>query len=455
MENKSFGSRLRQLRTQMGLTQPELAIGIASVSHISLIEASKRQPSDEIIAKLATRLNVSIELLKDGPDTTSNQSRRKDFLFAEMAFKNGDAEFAAKLIRKFLAESIVIADSEFEVKSRYLLAQSLEMLGDLENAKSELQKAIAIADGAGLPLQVIEMTIDLSRYARQAGDFVTALELVESSQKRVPLELQNSATYARLLSSAIAIHYLRGDYIRAFDLSSSALEIFDDQSSPQSRASILWNASLAADAMQDTESALMLAQRAAGLFSESDDARAEGKLRISIAWLLNRQSPPDVKAARAQLVRSRKLLTDTGVAMEIVNLNIEQARVEWLSGDYEKALEISTLALSQIEPDEDRLLRAEAYLLVARSQISLGKVVESSMNLSAARTSLSSMEPSRQNALAWRELGDIYSGLGYLDEAIAAYREALHDAGVPASPIAFSEAERADEEVLMRGLENN
>ncbi|MEI6216224.1 MAG: helix-turn-helix transcriptional regulator [Actinomycetes bacterium] len=455
MENESFGSRLRQLRTKMGLTQPELANGITSASHISLIEAGKRQPSEEIVSKLAMRLSVSVGLLKDGPDSSSNQARRKDFLFAEMALKNGDAEFAANLIRKYLNELIGTTDSEFEVKSRYLLAQSLEMLGDLENAKSELQKAIAIADGAGLPLQVIEMTIDLSRYARQAGDFVTALELVEAAQKRVPLELQNSATYARLLSSAIAIHYLRGDYIRAFDLSSSALEIFDEKTSPQARASILWNASVSADAMQDTATALMLAQRAAGLFSEADDSRAEGRLRVTIAWLFNRQSPPDVKEARAQLFRAAQLLVESGTAVDISNMNIEQARVEWLSGNYEGALEISTSALDRMGSDHDRLQRAEAYLLVARSQISLGKVVESSMNLSAARTSLSSMEPSRQNALAWRELGDIYSGLEYLNEAIAAYREALHDAGVPASPIAFSEAERAKEDVLLRGLENN
>ena len=52
METQTFGGRLRQLRIEAGLTQPELAFGITSVSHVSLIESNKRQPSDEIVLKL-------------------------------------------------------------------------------------------------------------------------------------------------------------------------------------------------------------------------------------------------------------------------------------------------------------------------------------------------------------------------------------------------------------------
>ena len=69
------------------------------------------------------------------------------------------------------------------------------------------------------------------------------------------------------------------------------------------------------------------------------------------------------------------------------------------------------------------------------------------MNLLAAKGSLLGMEPSRQNALAWRELGDIYSGLLYLEDAIDAYRQALQEAGVAASPLAFSDLKNAQKGV--------
>ncbi len=453
MEIETFGGRLHQLRVKAGLTQPELASGIASVSHISLIEANKRKPSGEIILKLANRLEVALEFLREGPNFTSNQIRRKDYIFAEMSFKSGDAKFAQTLLEKVIRESPSAIDMEFDVKVRFLYAQTFEKLGDLETAAKEIQNAISLAESAGLALQVIEMTIALSEYARESGDFVTALELIEKAEKAVPPQLQKSAAYARLLSSAIAIHYLRGDYIRANDLSQKAMAVFDDQTDPVARASIYWNASMAADALQDSAQALLLAQRAAGLFSEADDASAEGTLRIAIAWLLTRQIPPDVENARAQLDLARVLLAEYGTTVEFTYYQIELARVEWLSGNYEESLEISTLAIATTDPMKNCLQRADAYLLSARAQISLGREAESSMNLLAARSSLLEMQSSRQNALAWRELGDIYAGLGYLESAIDAYREALQEAGVPASPLALSEFERTKEEIGFRDLD--
>jgi len=123
------------------------------------------------------------------------------------------------------------------------------------------------------------------------------------------------------------------------------------------------------------------------------------------------------------------------------------ARVEWLSGDYEKSLETIKSAIANTDPSKDLLQRADAYLLAARAEISLGRQAESEMNLLAAKGSLLGMETSRQNALAWRELGDIYSGLGFLEDAIDAYRQALQEAGVAASPLAFSDLKIAEKGV--------
>ncbi len=447
MEKLTFGERLRHLRVNADLTQPELAQDITSVSHISLIESNKRQPSDEIVTKLANRLGVPVEYLRYGPEAESNQSRRKDYLFAEISFKNGDFAFAQTLLEKVVKQTSLPTDAEFEVQARILYAQTFEKSGDLDAAANEVKTAIDLAQSAGLPLQVIEMTITLSKYARESGDLVTALELLEQAEKAVPAQLQKSATYARLLSSKIGIHFLRGDFIRAYDISKAAMAIFDDQTDPIARASIYWNASLAADAIQDPSQALLLAQRAAGLFSESEDSKEEGSLRVAIAWLLTRQTPPDIEGARGQLDRAGVLLKEHGSAVDLTYLQTELARIEWLSGDYEKSLLIIKEAIANTDPNTDLLQRADAYLLAARAEISLGRKAESEMNLLAAKGSLLGMEPSRQNALAWRELGDIYSALNYLEDAIDAYRQALQEAGVPASSLAFSDIKGAQERV--------
>ena len=450
MEANVFGTRLRQVRLKTGLSQSDLASGIMSASHISLIESGRRSPSPELLEQLAERLGVAPEYLSNGPSSKAVESRRKDLLFAEIALKNGDPEFAENSLKSLIAELAIGENLEFAVQARHLYARVLERLGRLEEASHELRQAIVVAESSGLPLEAVEMTITLSTCAREAGDFLKALELITAAQDSFPTELRNSATYARLLSSAIGIHYIRGDYLRAQELSDQALTIFDDRTQPSAQAAILWNASLAADANQDVTKALLLAQRAAGLYSESDDRRAEGQLRIAISWLFTRQTPPNSIAAREQLVRAEVLLEHYGTALDIAALETEFARVEWLEDNFEQALKHATSALSRLSISKDRLQSAEAHLLVARGQISLGNEVESSMNLSAARNILAAMEPSRVNAFAWRELGDIYARQGFRDDALTAYREALHDAGVPASPLAFSETQNEESEELLK-----
>ena len=450
MPSQHLGVRLRHFRQEAGLTQPELAQGITSPSHISLIESGLRQPSTEIVTQLATRLNISVQTLTDAPESISIQTMRKDLLFADMALKNGDAEFALGLLEKMVKEFPLEGDLEFRASVEQAYARALELSGELEKAMNYYRRASEFVRSAGLPLRVIELTIDISRCARNTGDFVTALEILEEAKRTLPIQLQQTATYARLLSSIIAVHYLRGDYHRAFDIATDSIKLFDEKTDNVARASILWNASVAADAMQDTATALILAQRAAGLFSEADEKRAEGNLRVAIAWLMNRQSPPDAVASRAQLEKASQLLENLGSVIDYANLETEFARVEWLDQNYDLSLEMANSAVARLESSGDRLQRAEAFLMAARAQISLGNQIESSMNLIAARSSLSQMEPSRQNALVWRELGDIYASLGHLDDAISAYREALVDAGVPASTIAYIASKETAHEIQTR-----
>ena len=449
MEVNVFGTRLRQVRLQAGLSQLDLASGLMSASHISLMESGRRSPSPELLEQLSERLGVTAEYLVNGPTSKAVESRRKDLLFAEIALKNGDIASAESSLKSLISGLEPVEGVEFSVQARHLYARVLERSGRLEEASHELRQAILLAEGSGLPLEAVEMTITLSTCAREAGDFLKALELITAAQESFPVELRNSATYARLLSSAIGIHYIRGDYTRAEELSDQALSIFDERTEASAQAAILWNASLAADANQDVTKALLLAQRAVGLYSESDDRRAEGQLRIAISWLFTRQTPPNSIAAREQLIRAEVLLEHYGTALDLASLETEFARVEWLEDNFELALKHATSALSRLSVSKDRLQSAEAHLLVARGQISLGNEVESSMNLSAARTILAAMEPSRVNAFAWRELGDIYSNQGFRDEALTAYREALHDAGVPASPLAFSETQNAESEEFL------
>ena len=63
----TFGRRLRAARLEAGLTQAQLARGITSTGHISMLETDKRRPSLEMVRALAGRLGVSADALME-PD---------------------------------------------------------------------------------------------------------------------------------------------------------------------------------------------------------------------------------------------------------------------------------------------------------------------------------------------------------------------------------------------------
>ena len=84
MDTKNFGGRLRQVRLNAGLSQADLALGLMSPSHISLMESGRRSPSPELLEQLSERLGVTPEYLTQGPTSKAVESRRKDLLFAEM-----------------------------------------------------------------------------------------------------------------------------------------------------------------------------------------------------------------------------------------------------------------------------------------------------------------------------------------------------------------------------------
>lgn len=63
LHQSSLGQRIRELRTQKGLTQIELAKNLCTPSMISQIESDRARPSFKVLARLADRLEVSIEKL--------------------------------------------------------------------------------------------------------------------------------------------------------------------------------------------------------------------------------------------------------------------------------------------------------------------------------------------------------------------------------------------------------
>jgi transcriptional regulator with XRE-family HTH domain len=72
----TIGERILQRRTELGLSQRDIASEGASYAYISRIEAGQRRPSVRALRKLASRLDVSVHWLETGePDPAEELAR--------------------------------------------------------------------------------------------------------------------------------------------------------------------------------------------------------------------------------------------------------------------------------------------------------------------------------------------------------------------------------------------
>ncbi|MBX0326680.1 helix-turn-helix domain-containing protein [Oscillochloris sp. ZM17-4] len=65
VEASAFGPNLSRLRGQAGLTQAQLAeqLGLASHAHVSFLESGQKQPSVDLVLRVADRFAVTVDQL--------------------------------------------------------------------------------------------------------------------------------------------------------------------------------------------------------------------------------------------------------------------------------------------------------------------------------------------------------------------------------------------------------
>lgn len=102
METNTLGGRVKQLRTKMGLTQLQLSIKLyVSESYIALIEADKRNPSMEIVSKLADFFCVTSDYLINGEQTDEEKLMLMEWSAVLKGRSKSELDGAMKLVKSF------------------------------------------------------------------------------------------------------------------------------------------------------------------------------------------------------------------------------------------------------------------------------------------------------------------------------------------------------------------
>ncbi|MFC0600114.1 helix-turn-helix domain-containing protein [Streptomyces palmae] len=151
---EEIGRRVLRLRTQLGLTQRQLAEPAYTAAYVSTLEAGRVRPSEAALRHLAARLGTSYEELATGRSPQEATRLRARLTDARETLATGSAEDAAALFRELLTEAERLALPAERTEALLGLGDCALETGELTEARDRFEAAEALLADEPLPRRV-------------------------------------------------------------------------------------------------------------------------------------------------------------------------------------------------------------------------------------------------------------------------------------------------------------
>lgn len=353
----SVGAKLKQARVARGLTQEQLARGVASKGFVSLVERDLLNPSLPKLRLLADRLDRPLAyFVQDLPDQDAEYLRKT----AELALRAGEPDRALKLVEESAGLPMTAnqrADLE-RLRGVALLAKGRQAkaLASLYRAAElvppddpELSAAIFTEIGAALG--------NAERFSASLETNLRALQFLDRAKHGDP-DLR-----ARLLTNLANDSYRLGDTDGAIDYLKQALEVATDAESLFRLANAHMGIGIAARAAGDLARAISHCDRALSLH------RRIGQFKIANQILHNLGEAyfssgnlRQAKRSQSECLERARQLKDTAA---IAAATTELARYALAEGKIDEAIRFARDGQVAAIAAQDHLFQAAGMALEA------------------------------------------------------------------------------------------
>ncbi|MEU8934798.1 helix-turn-helix transcriptional regulator [Streptomyces sp. NPDC048409] len=420
-----LGSRIRELRRRLGLSQAELSGEELSPSYVSLLEAGKRTPSEDVLRGLARKLNCEPEYLLECLHDDLGADLELELKFAELSIASGQPQAALEAFEAVGRRAAEAGLPRHDALAQWGVARALESLGRLEESVRKYEWLLRLRSADRGKVSSLAVVVALCRCLRELGDLGRGIETAEKALAELrELKIITTTEGIELMSTLVGLYAERGDLHTAEYLAQEAIEKASGLGDRQAVGAAYWNAGLVAHRNGHPEEAAALVERALAIYAEGDNERAIARLQTAYASVLLNLVPPRPDVARQLLGQARTALEDVGGVVDLAYVFTNLANSDLQLGDFEAAITHANAGLERLG-SEHRLQTARTLLVLASAYLRRGDLAEAKRIQETAAVHLEASQASRQSAFAWAELADTLTATGDTERALWAYRQSL------------------------------
>ncbi|MFJ4861761.1 tetratricopeptide repeat protein [Streptomyces sp. NPDC088748] len=427
-EPARIGRRVQRMRSELGLTQRQLAEPSYTSAYISTLESGKVRPSETALRFLATRLGTSYEELTTGRPAHLATELRLALTDAQQTLATGAADEAAARYRRLLAEAEQLGLVSEQAEARLGLGDCALESGELPDAIGHFEAAERLL--ADEPLTRRARPIRGRAVAHLlAGELRYACYLLESTIDELGASGLTDPEALVLLNAAIIGPYLdMGAHARAARAAELALALAPQVGDPALVAGMhrqVARTFLAGGRVAEADASLAKAQEIYGQL----------RLRTDLAhchWMRGyvQAQNGELASAERELRTARDMLSARRAGLYTAQVEVELADVLRQLGRYEEAAGLLS-ALLELGDSHGAVHAGGAHRLLGLMAEERGASESAEEHYVQALALLERSGATGDLADLCRLLGDLLRRTGRVEAAMDAYRTGLGHRAAP------------------------
>ncbi|MEU2800763.1 MULTISPECIES: helix-turn-helix domain-containing protein [unclassified Streptomyces] len=342
LEQPYFGRRLKQLRSERGLSQAALAGDGMSTGYVSRLESGARQPTARAVQHLASRLGIGVAAFEEeGP---------ADSLAQALAIAaSATSETAIEALERALYPGEG-QDPLLRWQGLWLVAQGRRQHGDHARERVVLEELVALGDELGLPALRARGLTQLARCLRACGEIVPA---VEAAMTAHGLAREHDLPVPDVAAGLLALVSAESEAGRLAEARSHADELtaLNVPRSEPLGAEALWTAAAVRVRQGDLDAAQKLLGEALDGFAGAENLTLWTRLRVAAARLHLQKSPPELDASERYTEQAETGMVFVGIPALEQEVSFIKAEIAFQRGRFADA----RVLLDQVRATEPRM----------------------------------------------------------------------------------------------------